>query len=578
MTENQIQALIDNIKANYTAKGINLFSTVVAPLGLWNQPTLNAMVNRNLTLLDIPNSYYPNDWWMSRINSSVIVHMGKTMVAENFENFTQTDVNLLNWQYYAFRDALSFALINGFLEYLFDVRNFRWNEVGTYSLQTVYTNLTSEVPDIRFVPLGEAALYFGNSLMRIENPARNGSTIDFDVASSNVPEVVSLGKGMLWLRINADQTIQGVTIDGQPWYYFDEHTITLPTPTVSSHLKVTLGTANTPRVIRSTQMITDTSWNDLRFALHVVASPNLNVTVVLSLPNSGVFIGDQWSTYSSASQWNYTFAPSTRLMTVWMISEGTMIFQLGINVIPPFIQLIDQSYPVYNDTVTITANITDFQTDIGQVILGYFYQNNWVNATMSPDNGLYVGSIPANPYGTKVAYRIYASDIVGNWRAGYLYYYNVTDPFPPDVGALQWSPATPATGQTVAVEVTVTEPLFASGVRQVSLWYALDGQLSPQSIKMIEDNGVWKATIPGQSSGTRVRFLVEAYDNAGNRATKESSYIVSGGIPPSWNVPIMLLVISAAAVAIVALVYFRKVRKRAGSTEKTNAEKQQTKS
>jgi hypothetical protein len=95
---------------------------------------------------------------------------------------------------------------------------------------------------------------------------------------------------------------------------------------------------------------------------------------------------------------------------------------------------------------------------------------------------------------------------------------------------------------------------------------------------MIEDNGVWKATIPGQSSGTRVRFLVEAYDNAGNRATKESSYIVSGGIPPSWNVPIMLLVISAAAVAIVALVYFRKVRKRAGSTEKTNAEKQQTKS
>jgi len=157
MSKSQIENLIENSKDNYNALGINLFSTIITPGGWWSQATLDAMVEKSLYSIDLAGYY--SDWWNMRVNSSVIVHDSRQMSGgPGFENFTQVDKDFLHYEYYGRRDGWALAVVNGFPSFFYHVPNFRHNEVGIYSLQTVCSNLTSEIPDIKFVPLVEAAL------------------------------------------------------------------------------------------------------------------------------------------------------------------------------------------------------------------------------------------------------------------------------------------------------------------------------------------------------------------------------------------------------------------------------------
>jgi len=578
MTKEQIEALIDNIRGNYSQLKMDLFSTVVAPRGLWNQSTLDAMVSKNLYLIAILDSYY-SDWWHLRVNSSVIVHSGFQILPEligtdSAENFTQSglDKHSIHYKYFSRRDKWALSVVNGFPSFVYYVPNFRWNEVGTYSLRTVWKNLTSEIPDIRFVPLMEAGLYFGNKWMRIKNVNRVGSVIEFDVDASAIPsDVAGIEKGMLWLRINANESIQEVSIDNDPWFYFDEDSIRMPAPMNLSHVKVTFGALSSPRVDTARHKVVEARYDGYRLKVSISCPEDLKISVSLFLPQVGPFMTGNWSLSSPEARWRYKFDDQSRLLELWAISDGFFTFEVGI------FFMIEQTPPWYNSSVTITVNITDLQIDVQKVVLGYAISDEWFNITMKIEDGLYLAEIPMMPYGTFVEYKVSVLDMVGHWVVTDFLSYNVIDRIPPEVGVPTWSPQSPDNDEPVTVNIFVTEPENGSGVNNVVLRHYRDdigGVLYAKRINMTEENDVWSADIPGQSGGAFVKFFVEAYDKAGNIGqTSHYSYRV-GGVSA---LPFLIVLLGIGlAVGIGVILYFVKFKK-SSITHKTLREKNASK-
>ncbi|MBS3795499.1 MAG: S8 family serine peptidase [Candidatus Thorarchaeota archaeon] len=93
---------------------------------------------------------------------------------------------------------------------------------------------------------------------------------------------------------------------------------------------------------------------------------------------------------------------------------------------PPTIDTPDRTpvTPNSQENVTVTVIVSD-DTEVDTVILSYYDGENWHNSTMTKEDSTYIGVIPELPAGTEVIYRIYASDILGNWEVSSDYSYTV---------------------------------------------------------------------------------------------------------------------------------------------------------
>jgi hypothetical protein len=240
---------------------------------------------------------------------------------------------------------------------------------------------------------------------------------------------------------------------------------------------------------------------------------------------------------------------------------------------PPSVWNVEYTpeHPEYNESVTITANITSEESGIGVVILSYFNGSEWTNMTMAMKNGLYVVTILGLHYGTTVRYKVYASNDFGNWAETDTFSFTVTDTIPPDVGPVRWSPREPSEGEEVVIYTQVSEPLFASGVKKVTLLWVAPGMWTQSSTMIMEDD-VWKATIPGQSGGTLVFFAIESYDNAGNHAKSQwYSYRVKVARAVS---PLLILASIAATVTVLTGVTIYVVRRKKVNAARARGEVQ----
>ncbi len=196
-----------------------------------------------------------------------------------------------------------------------------------------------------------------------------------------------------------------------------------------------------------------------------------------------------------------------------------MVFSV-VSLCPPEIVSVTRSpeTPNYDQSVTVSAQVTKGSGDIESVILSYQIESaGWINVTMSLDGGFYVADIPAQPYDTTVNYNVYASDTIGFSVVSALNSYTVGDFVPPVISNILQVPNSPDHNQAVTISATVTEPPAASGVKSVNLRYMTDGAWSILDMTFHDD--LWIATIPGQSSGTSVKYFMEAFDNAGNSDT-----------------------------------------------------------
>jgi len=258
------------------------------------------------------------------------------------------------------------------------------------------------------------------------------------------------------------------------------------------------------------------------------------------------------------AQWSYNFDSESRILKFWAISDGFVTFEVGV------FMSIQQTPPCYNSSVTLTLNVTGLQTGVQEVTLSYYVNDGWFNITMTLKDWLWVAAIPAMRYGTVVQYKVFVSDVFGHLLVLGVFSYQVIDVTPPEVGVPVWGPSNPAADEPVSVNVSVTKPENASGVRDVVLWYYLgtgiSGLARAKSINMTQNGDVWSAEIPGQSGGTRVSFFIVAHDQAGNtEITPHYSYTVAAFLISPFQ--IVLLGIGIVS-GIGILLYFVKFRKK----------------
>ena len=107
---------------------------------------------------------------------------------------------------------------------------------------------------------------------------------------------------------------------------------------------------------------------------------------------------------------------------------------------------ISPEEPVEGEDVTVSVNVTDATSGVAEVILSYSTDGGatWKNVTMTAASTTYEATIPGQPAGTEVLYKIYARDGAGNWAVSAQYSYTVkAKPAPP-------APPGPAIPPTIA--------------------------------------------------------------------------------------------------------------------------------
>ncbi len=207
---------------------------------------------------------------------------------------------------------------------------------------------------------------------------------------------------------------------------------------------------------------------------------------------------------------------------------------LWIDKKPPIIAsvLTFPETPNYYESVAIIAQVIDKESGVESVILSYQTNSgSWVNVTMNLYNGSYISELPPQPYNTIVSYKVYAYDEADNFAISKTYSYLVIDSYPPTISQVEHTPASPNYNETVTVSASVIEPLEASGVKNVTLFYRTNGDW--QTTEMTLDVDLYTGTIPQFPQETEVYYKIRAFDNAGNCVDSEvHSYPLVDTYPP----------------------------------------------
>jgi len=244
--------------------------------------------------------------------------------------------------------------------------------------------------------------------------------------------------------------------------------------------------------------------------------------------------------------------------------SATVSLEIVLEKKPPRILSVSrlpEDTPTYNETVTVLANVADLESGIKDVTLRYSAGATQQDTPMTSDMGLYKATIPLFGYNKAVQYQVIASDNVGNTAVSSTYSYIVADPYPPLIGIPTWLPLEPRTREDIKVNVTVTEPEDASGIKEVILQYSND--TATTSIPMTDNHdGNWTVVISSQT-GPKVSFTVKAVDHAGNAVESEVQdiNIIAPASPLVWI--LAAIVILAAATGGGAYYVNRKRRKTA---------------
>ncbi|MFB0567361.1 MAG: Ig-like domain-containing protein [Candidatus Bathyarchaeia archaeon] len=160
----------------------------------------------------------------------------------------------------------------------------------------------------------------------------------------------------------------------------------------------------------------------------------------------------------------------------------------------------------------------------------------------------------------------YTIKLIVHDKAGNIVEKTVTvtvDNTPPSIETPTWDPEEPLADEEVNVSVTIHE--LVSGLKNVTLRYRTDDEWKP--IEMTLTNVNWTATIPGQNEDVSVKFYIEAYDNAGNRAETETyEYTVKAPAPlPLAFIAAIGLAIAALSATLLYALYRRRKRGRSAA-------------
>jgi len=254
----------------------------------------------------------------------------------------------------------------------------------------------------------------------------------------------------------------------------------------------------------------------------------------------------------------YKFSPVSVLFngttqewqTVWSFESATRTFTLNMNFSSPIV-VIDVFFeqdltppsiwalgrpienPEYNDTVMITADISDPgqpQSGVGRTLLGYWNGIVWQNTTMilNTDSNLYEGVIPPQAYATFVQYRVFTADRAENWNQSDIYSYTVIDTFAPAIRFER-----PGPGGYVGGEGTITVYCQEANLENMSLY--IEGVLAETwTLNGTQEHWGWDTT--GFTDGSPHVLILTARDIAGNTANAEATVYTDNTQPIIENV------------------------------------------
>ena len=184
---------------------------------------------------------------------------------------------------------------------------------------------------------------------------------------------------------------------------------------------------------------------------------------------------------------------------------------------PPIVRIDEPASGSYlSGVVNIRVYVNDTNFDKAELRIKDNFVMQWNSTGTHVFN--WNTSAPEYPDGVYTI-QLTAHDLAGNFDKETIAV--TVDNTPPLINVPIWEPKEPSTDEEVDVSVCVSECGCASGVKNVTLWYRTNDEWRLQ--EMLPTNGMWTATILGQSAGVNVKFYIEAYDKVGNGA-KTSTY------------------------------------------------------
>jgi hypothetical protein len=133
-----------------------------------------------------------------------------------------------------------------------------------------------------------------------------------------------------------------------------------------------------------------------------------------------------------------------------------------------------------------------------------------------------------------------------------------TDDTPPEIGIPSQNPPSydVKDGEQVTVSVTVID--IESGIKNATLFYTINNgeQWENRPLNYNPSTDKYEATIPGHMDGTTVKFRIDAYNNAGIKATRDETepYSTYQVIPEFSTFGILLLLI----IVTLTIIFYRK--------------------
>lgn len=195
-----------------------------------------------------------------------------------------------------------------------------------------------------------------------------------------------------------------------------------------------------------------------------------------------------------------------------------------------FIEHVPMS-PNYNETVTVSANVTEppEASGVKNVTLLYKTNSDWQPIEMSLEASLYNGTIPAFPYETIVHYKMHAFDNAGNWVDSDVHAYSVGDTYLPLARIDE-----PADGNYLAGMVSVKVYMYDDNFDGAEL--KIKGTLVMEWNTTGQHLFDWNTSAPEYPDGVYIVQLT-AYDLAGN-FDEETIAVIVDNTPPLIGVPV----------------------------------------
>jgi len=176
---------------------------------------------------------------------------------------------------------------------------------------------------------------------------------------------------------------------------------------------------------------------------------------------------------------------------------------------------IEPSNVTYNDDVDVYVKLFNY-TNLAEATLKYYIDGNNYTQPLEylEEISAYHATIPKQRYNTSVSFQVFIRDILGYNVSSQLMQYRVNDFTPPQIGELRY-PDQALIYSDVSVNISVSEPEYASGIDIVRIYYSYNlEEWNEDNMSYMGDT--WYSYMFEDVAEPYIYFKIFLSDKAGN--------------------------------------------------------------